>query len=145
MNNVVQYQTPSFTSIAKSRVIPKSKKSITNMIGNMLERTSEYSVAENKKLDVYFLKPKARDVVRVVYFDRDMCSFVRNGSDKILETTARCPRNIADASTLNISDRICKVLSDITRGKYKAPNWYYNPGELIDQYNRIIKVNRIEP
>ena len=137
--NINQTNSPTFSATFRTQNLKLNQKAALDSVVSLLTPSREYKWASERNFDIYFIKPNRKDgVLRAVYFDNKMGTFVRNTNGRILETDARS-KNPKSINCLNIAKRIQEKLNEIIGGKYKAPYWYNNPMKYGQELETIVE------
>lgn len=144
--NISSNQNLSFNGTKISAHIPESKGFATRQVKNIVESSKLYREADAKKFDLYFLKPtRKNEFVKIVYYDKEMGAFVRDEKGNILKTSARANGNPDSKQYFKVAERVEKTLYSVVHRILKAPYWYHDATRLLEQYDKICKVNGITP
>lgn len=139
-------QSTMFTGTKVPKKIRKDKLSTILSVNRLVENTKLYKEADLKNFDLYFLKPtRKNEIMRVIYYDKKMETFVRNEEGKLLETSATSIHKPNPSTYIKLADRISSTLYDVVHGRFKAPYWYYDPNKYAEEYANICKRNYIKP
>lgn len=139
-------QTPSFGMIMKPQKMLRDSHLVTNGVGNYLECSKEYAEAAKKCFDLYFLQPtRKHEIMRVIFFDNNNETFVRDNNGRILEVSAKMVSKTKSVNCAKLSERVLNTLYNVIHGKYKAPRFYKDPIKYTEEYGRICRKNDITP
>jgi len=139
-----QTNSPAFAATFRTGNLKSEQKFVLNKVLSRLTPSREYKWAAERKFDIYFLKPTRSDgILRAVYYDNTMETFVRGNNGRLFETSARSS-NPAAVNYQNIAERIQTALIDIIRGKYKAPYWYNDPNKYANEAENMRIAQEIE-
>lgn len=144
--NISVNQPLTFTGARIPAKIAEEKMYTISRVKGLLESISIYKEADAKKFDLYFLKPtRKNEIMRVIYYDRNMESFVRDDKGRILQTSAKSVNKPNVTKYFEMAERIKATLYDVIHKRFTAPYWYYDPCKYTEQYKNICKVNDIVP
>jgi hypothetical protein len=144
--NISVNQPLTFTGARIPAKIAEEKMYTISRVRGLLENTSIYKEADAKKFDLYFLKPtRKNEIMRVIYYDRNMESFVRDDKGRILKTSAKSVNEPGPAKHAELAERVEATLYDVVHKRFKAPYWYYNPCKYEAEYKNICTKNDISP
>ena len=143
--NITTSNPTAFCATRVPAALPLESNYRTYGVRKLIEGTKLYEEAAKKKFDIYFLQPtRKNEIMRVVYFDNNMGTFVRRADGRFLEVSASSTKQPNARKHNSIAERILKALYKVVHGEYKAPNWYTNPGKYIDEQETICRKNGIQ-
>jgi len=131
--NINQTISPTFSAAFQTGNLKTEQETVLKNVLRRLTDSREYKLASERNLDIYFVKPTRKDgIFRAIYYDNKMGSFVRGDNGRFFETNARS----SDPDTVNytnITERIQAAITDIIRGRHKAPYWYTYPDKYVNE------------
>lgn len=143
--NTITNQSPSFMmKMAVSKNLNPAQASAAKFIGDRVNSINRYKFISDDII-LCFLKP-ARDiqVLKASIFNKKMGTFFRDESNRILTVSAKALNEPTIDKCFKYAQDISNMLSDVVRGKYKAPDWAKNPAKYAEEERRVFGDNEFK-